>query len=93
MKLITITIAALASLFGVTVIWITALGPFNSVIDTFETSLGGMVSGDASTAISNIADYFGIAMTLFIVLTAVAVIAWWIMKIQEREVVTERYLY
>lgn len=93
MKILNIAIAALVSLFGITVIWLTTYGPFNRVIELISEDISGRVSGQAQTSIDMLTTYFNTGLTIFIVFTVISIIAWWIMKTQEREVVTEAYYY
>lgn len=91
MRIVNVAIAAMVSIFYISIYWISTQYPFNLVVTEVNSTMGGLSPGAGSTAISNLAGSFTTALLIFPILGVLGIILWWFMKMQEREVVTEAY--
>ena len=91
MRAVNVAIAAMVSIFYISVFWITTQYPFDLVVGEVNSTMGGLAPGGGSTAISNLASSFTLALLIFPILGVLGIIIWWFLKMQEREVVTEAY--
>jgi len=90
-KAVNVAIAAMISIFYISIYWITTQYPFNLVVGEVNSTMGALAPGDGGSAISNIAASFSTALLIFPILGVLGILLWWFLKMQEREVVTEAY--
>lgn len=93
MNLIRVSVAALISLFVLTIGWMALYGPFILVVDGIQAPLSAATSGQAKQSIDMYEALWRLGMGLFFVLSALGTLMWWIMKMQERELQTEAVAY
>ena len=92
MKLVTVWIAAIISMLVVSVYYL-ALKPANDMlIDSLNTTMRPHAVGTAATGVYNlVSTVWGLAFSIWLVVTLLALLLWAYMKMQEREVITEAY--
>jgi lipoprotein signal peptidase len=93
MKIVNVAIAAMVSIFYISVLWITTQYPFDLVVGEVNSTMGPLAPGGGGAAISSLANSFGTGLLIFPILAIIGIVLWWFMKMQEREVVTEAYYY
>ncbi len=91
MRALNVAIAAMVSIFYISVLWITTQYPFNQVVSLVNGTMMPLAPGGGASAINNLAGSFTTALIIFPILAVIGIVLWWFMKMQEREVVTEAY--